>query len=90
MCFCIVVYVKKRSRQDKSTSYEQSARVEPKSKPEDLEANSVKMRDMSVEPESNYGVVEEAVAVTTFNSEIIIYLLYWVIDYTMLYFRSEC
>lgn len=83
MCFCIAVYVK-RSRPGKVTSYEESARIEPRSKPEDLEqANSMRLRDMSVEPESNYGIVEEAVTVTPFNSEIIVHLIVLVV-YTIL------
>ena len=78
--------VKRRTRSDKATSYEQSARVEPKPKPEDLEeANSIKLRDRSVEPESTYGIVEEAVAITTFNSEIIDIVLGHTLYYVMLF-----
>ena len=72
-CFLLLcVCVRRRSREDKVTSYEQSVHQKPVSKSEDLEQSpSVEMRDVSTErPESDYGIVEQAVAVTTtFSSE---------------------
>ena len=53
------------------TSYENSVHEQPASKPVDLELGvSTEMRDVSAEqPDNDYGIVEQAVAVTTFSSE---------------------
>ena len=75
LCVCL----RRRSKEDKVTSYEQSALQQPVSYPvskqADLEqALSVEMHDVSTEqPENAYGIVEQAVAVnTTFSSEYIL------------------
>ncbi|KAI6645822.1 protocadherin Fat 4-like [Oopsacas minuta] len=73
-CICLVVCLKRRSKNDKVTSYEHSGvtdHIEPKPKPTDLELGpSTELRDISTEPENEYGIMEQAVAITTFNNAI--------------------
>ena len=68
-CMIVAICLKRRSHEDKTKSFQQSERVDPKQKPDAEVASSMEMGRVRDElPDSDYGIVEEA-ATTTFESK---------------------